>query len=166
MRHKQIGKGRDIAAPSDPNNTGAQGTLMGLSGGSLSQGFDNAKFQQMLGNPGDIAQNPFGTQPNPATSGGNLQQRLDPGEISVNDGQKLPIDGVPGGITKVTHGLETGRALSPEDYATNSGVGNLTEQHLADAPSNAVDIALNAGDAEAVTQGYFSNTRKNIRQSK
>lgn len=166
MRPKNMGIGRDTAAPSDPNNTGAQGTLMGLSGGSLSQGFDNAQFQQMLGNPGDIAQNPFGSQPNPATLGGNLQQRLDPGEISTNSGGKLPVEGA---SSQLTHAMESGRTLSPNDTTFIGGEGNLLQKDLEGAPANAVNTAMNAGDADAVTGpdgGYFSNTRKNIRGDK
>jgi hypothetical protein len=139
---------------------------MGLSGGSLSQGFDNSAFQQMLGNPGNIQQNPFGSQPNPATMAGNLQQRLDPGEISFSSGGQLPVEAA---SSQMTHALESGRTLSPNDNGYSGPPSTLLEQDLSDAPANAVSSAMTAGDADVVTEpsaGYFGNTRKNIRGNK
>ena len=156
------GNGRDTAPPSDPNNTGAKGTQMGLSGGSLSQGFDSAGFTAMLGRSGISMMNPFGSQPNPATPAGNSQQRLNPGEISLNSGQQtgesLPVDGQIDNNNALAHSLETDRTLSPDDTTvdaekpTNWAVDQRTDERMAARaafldPNNKGYNAIRARDA-------------------
>ncbi len=126
--------GRDTAAPSDPNNTGAKGTTMGLSGGSISQEFDGAAFEAMLGRYGIQMTNPFANTPLPATPSGNNQQRLaggaikltekplsaDMGHSSQTGEQALPIDTDPSAENTAAVKAETGRTLDPSDTTTGS----------------------------------------------
>ena len=234
--------GRDAAAPSDPNNTGAKGTQMGLSGGSISPEFTTNDFLNLLGRQGITMNNPFGNQPLPATPAGNAQQRLNPGKIvgsstgaSVKPGNSVEVDSVDAQAGDIAGRMETDRTLSPDDSTVdgdkatdwsvdqrkdemmarraafldrnNKGYGavraadaamglgrqavpgggerlmamgedgelvsvtqegydlrkrgeisaqDLLSQHLAEAPAKAVDIALNAGDADAVTEPSLS----------
>ena len=150
----------------DPNRTGQSGTITGLSGGSVSQPFSNEGFVEMLGRQGIRMQNPFDSNVQPGTIGGNSQQRLNPGVLK-QDGEfgmggdftfSQYVD-TPAPISNTTDvKFETGRTLSPDDTTDSEGPTNwMKNQRTSDmdarsmaflnAPMGAGYGAIRAADA-------------------
>ena len=86
-----------VPAPSDPNNTGATGTQMGgLAGGSLSGGWSDEEFRQMLSDKYGIAvKNPFDSAPLPNTPRGDSQIRLENGQMTLGDTSEVGRQALP-----------------------------------------------------------------------
>ena len=77
---------RNTRPPRDPLNTGATGTITGLSGGSLSEPWTDSEFSEMLAAKHGIqVRNPFDTAPIPLSFAADQQITLDPGMISYTE---------------------------------------------------------------------------------
>ena len=140
--------GRDTAPPSDPNNTGAKGTAMGLSGGSIATPFDGKAFEAMLGNYGIQMANPFDSNVQPGTLGGDNQRRLAPGEIKGafnEDGQLNP------GYTRET-------LIDGQDVTENLYVDTNKPQEQGIVSKGEADRTLDSSDSEELeigVDGYY-----------
>jgi len=101
---------RNQNAPRDPNNTGATGTITGLSGGSLSGAFDSDKYlSKFMQDAGIEVQNPFDSSPVAGSYESLAQMSLKPGMIEAA-GVSFT-----GGIPKLT-GFSTQREIGDNLY--------------------------------------------------
>ena len=109
--------GRDIPAPKDPNNTGATGSIGGLSGGSLSGPPNTGRVLDQLRNDFGIElTNPYDTAPVAGSRASIAQMAMKPGAISFSD-----VD-MTGGIPRISDKQRE----SGVDFGQKPGAGQFT----------------------------------------
>lgn len=149
---------RDQRAPRDPLNTGAKGTITGLSGGSISEPWSDSKFSEMLAAKHGIqVRNPFDSAPIPLSFAADQQITLDPGMISYNsDVNYKPSADMKGDIfTKYTN-PEFKQPVDMESFANQELVSMM---HRDQAPvASGAELEL-GDDAQYATSQRSDRSR-------